>query len=167
MLRQIAVWLGGFVGAGLFILHATPVGVAGDKQDLAAIKVEMIRLTNVERAKAKLAPLVEDARLSSAAQKHTDLMAEMRMLSHKVGGTRVGKRVTAEGFKWTMADEIIFRAGQPEAADAAKAIQGWMTSTTGHREAILDPSYTHIGVGVKYSSTGVPYYTQVFAELMQ
>jgi uncharacterized protein YkwD len=31
MLRQLAVWLGCFVGAGLFILPATPVGVAGGK----------------------------------------------------------------------------------------------------------------------------------------
>src|SRR5262245_23314110 len=31
MLRQMAVWLGCFVGAGLFILPATPVGVAGGK----------------------------------------------------------------------------------------------------------------------------------------
>jgi len=53
MLRQMAIWLAGFVGAGLFFLLVTPVGVAGDKQDLAAIRAAMIRLINAERAKAR------------------------------------------------------------------------------------------------------------------
>jgi len=134
-----------------------------EKKDLAAIKAEMIRLTNAERAKANLKPLVHDARLSRAAQKHTNLMAEKQKLDHNLGGTRAGDRVDAENYNWVGVDEIIFRTLQPEAANAAKAIQYWMSSRTGHREAILTPEYTHIGVGVQYSSTGVPYYTEVFA----
>jgi uncharacterized protein YkwD len=170
MLRQKAVCLA-CVGAGLIILLGTGVsragGPKGTGQDLAAIKAEMIRLTNAERAKAKLAPVVEDARLSRAAQKHTDLMAEKQKLDHDLGGTSPGERVDAEKYDWRSVDEIIRRALQPEAANAAKAIQGWMKSTTGHRDAILDPRYTHIGVGVQFSSTGVPYYTQVFARPME
>jgi len=42
-----------------------------------------------------------------------------------------------------------------------------MNSKDGHRDAILDPSYTRIGVGVKYSSKGVPYFTEVFAKPKQ
>jgi uncharacterized protein YkwD len=123
----------------------------------------MIRLTNAERAKANLKPLVLDARLSRAAQKHTDHMAEKQKLDHNLGGTKAGDRVDAENYNWSYVDEIIFRALQPEAANAAKAIQYWMNSKTGHREAILTPEYTHIGIGVRYSSSGVPYLTEVFA----
>jgi uncharacterized protein YkwD len=131
-------------------------------QDLAAIKAEMIRLTNAERAKANLAPLVEDPRLSRAAQKHTDNMATKQTLDHGLG-TTIGQRVKAENFDWQAVDEIITRARERGPANAAEAVQRWMRSTSGHREAILTPRYTHIGVGVQYSSTGVPYYTEVFA----
>jgi uncharacterized protein YkwD len=166
MLRQKAVCLA-CAGAGLLTLLGMGVSAAagpqGTGQDLAAIKAEMIRLTNAERAKANLKPLVHDARLSSAAQKHTDQMAEKQKLSHNLGGPRLGDRVDAEKYNWGGVDEIIYRAGQPEAANAARAIQSWMSSKTGHREAILTPEYTHIGVGVRYSSSGVPYLTEVFA----
>jgi uncharacterized protein YkwD len=166
MLRQKAVCLA-CAGAGLLTLLGMGVSAAagpqGAGQDLAAVKAEMIRLTNAERAKANLRPLVEDARLSRAAQKHTDLMAERQKLDHNLGGTRAGDRVDAENYNWGGVDEIIFRTLQPEAANAAKAIQFWMSSKTGHREAILTPEYTHIGVGVRYSSSGVPYLTEVFA----
>jgi uncharacterized protein YkwD len=40
-----------------------------------------------------------------------------------------------------------------------------MTSTGGHRENILNPDYTQIGIGVAYSN-GVPCYTQVFVRPM-
>ena len=170
MLRQKAVCLA-CVGAGLIILLGTGVrGAAGTKgtgQDLAAIKAEMIRLTNAERAKENLAPLVEDARLTSAAQKHTDHMAEKQMLEHELGGTTPGQRVEAEKYDWGAVGEVLYRAGQPEKANAAKAIRSWMTSKDGHRETMLRSKYTHIGVGVAYSSTGVPYLTQVFARPIQ
>jgi len=166
MLRQKAVCLA-CAGAGLLTLLGMGVSAAagpqGTGQDLPAVKAEMIRLTNAERAKANLKPLVLDARLSRAAQKHTDHMAEKQKLDHDLGGTSPGERVDAEKYDWRSVDEIIRRALQPEAANAAKAIQGWMKSTTGHREAILDPRYTHIGVGVQFSSTGVPYYTLLVA----
>jgi WD40 repeat protein len=134
-------------------------------QDLAAIKAEMIRLTNVERAKAKLGGVVEDTGLSSAAQKYADRMAEKQTLSHKLDGTDPGQRVRAEKYNWKTVDEIIYRADQKEVANAAKVIQAWMRSE-GDRDAILGSRYPHIGVGVAYSATGVPYYTVLFAQPM-
>jgi uncharacterized protein YkwD len=163
MLRQKAVCLA-CAGAGLIILLGTGVrsaaGTKGTGQDLAAIKAEMIRLTNAERAKAKVAPVVEDARLSRAAQKHTDLMAKTQGLDHELGGTTPAQRVNAEKFNWKIVHEVIYRADRPQAANPAKVIQRWMISKAG----LLDAKYTHIGVGVQYSSTGVPYFTQVFAQ---
>ena len=164
MLRQKAVCLA-CAGAGLFILLGAGVsGAGGPKgagQDLAAVKAEMIRLTNAERAKANLKPLVEDARLSRAAQKHTNLMAEKGTLSHRVGGTSPGDRLDAENYKWRSVDEII--ADGVRKADAADVVRRWMRSK-GHREAILTAEYIHIGVGLSYDSAGYPYYTEVFAQ---
>jgi uncharacterized protein YkwD len=166
MLRQKAVCLA-CAGAGLLILLGMGVSAAagpqGAGQDLAAIKAEMIRLTNAERAEANLAPLVEDARLSRAAQKHTDLMAKTQRLSHNLGVPRLGERVDRENYKWSTVIEVIYASDQPEAANAAKAVRSWMSSKAGHRGVLLSDEYTHIGVGVRYSSAGVPYFTQVFA----
>ena len=166
MLRQKAVCLA-CAGAGLLTLLGMGVSAAagpqGSGQDLAAVKAEMIRLANAERAKANLAPLVEDARLSRAAQKHTDLMAEKGRLDHDLGGTSPGDRVRAEGYRLRATGEIIFRPLQPEKANAARAVQDWMGSE-GHREMILLPRFTEVGVGVRYNSIGQPYYTMVFAE---
>jgi len=136
---------------------------AGIKAELDRIKAEMIRLTNVERAggaegafgvgnrgRANLAPLVEDATLSSAAQNFAELMAQKQSLS----------------VYWNAPPAVrpfFDRAGQPEAANAAKVIQSWM-SVPVYKEHILNPKYTRFGVGVAYSSTGVPYYTQLFAQ---
>jgi uncharacterized protein YkwD len=153
------------VATGLFMLLGA--GASAADQDLAAIKAEMIRLTNAERVKAKLEPLVEDARLNRAAQKHTDNMAQQQKLDHKLGGTSPGDRVDAEMYNWKSVDEILTRDPQPGPANAAKAIQVWMSSNDGHRDAILTAKYTHIGVGVAFSATGVPYYTEVFARLQQ
>jgi uncharacterized protein YkwD len=167
MLRQKAVCLA-CAGAGLLILLGMGVSAAagpqGAGQDLAAVKAEMIRLVNAERAKANLKPLVEDARLSRAAQKHTNLMAEKGRLDHNLGGTDEGDRARAEGYRWRAVGEIIFRPLQPEKANAARAVQDWMGSE-GHRGIILDPRwYTEVGVGVRYNSAGQPYYTMVFAD---
>jgi uncharacterized protein YkwD len=161
MLRTMAVCLV-CVSGGLFTLLGVGVSAA-DPNDLAAVKAEMIRLTNAERAKENLQPLVEDARLSKAAQKYTDLMAEKQILDHNIGGSTPGQRVDAEKYDYGAVGEIIYRAGQKEEANAAKAIRSWMTSTDGHREVLLRSKYTHIGVGVAYSSTGAPYLTEVFA----
>ena len=82
----------------------------------------------------------------------------------QLGGTRPSQRVDAEKYNWAYVGEVI-SVGKENSADAAAIVQGWMRSKEGHREAILGSLYTHIGVGVSYSSTGVPYYTEVFARL--
>jgi uncharacterized protein YkwD len=165
MLRQKAVCLA-CAGAGLLTLLGMGVSAAagpqGAGQDLAAVKAEMIRLTNAERAKANLAPLVEDARLSRAAQKHADKMAAFQQLSPHFG-PRLGERVNLEKYNWSLVMQVLYESDQPEAANAAKAVQSWMISKAGHRGAILGAEFTHIGVGVRVSSAGVPYYTEVFA----
>jgi uncharacterized protein YkwD len=155
----MALGLACVVGTGLFILLGTGVSGAADPKDTVATAKEIIRLTNEERQKAGLEPLTEDATLTDVAEKYAELMARKQQLGHGVDGTSSGDRLDKAGYRWGWCGENVDK-GSP---DAGAAVQGWMDST-GHRGNILKPKSKHIGVGVAYSSTGVPYYCQVFAQ---
>jgi uncharacterized protein YkwD len=132
-----------------------------------AAKAEVLRLTNLERTSRGLQPLQLDDTLGRFAQAHSDLMASKQVLSHdllpdgSVPTDGFSKRLNAAKLfdSWKGVDEIISNRQSP-----AAAVNGWMASTTGHREAILNADYTRVGVGVAYSSTGNPYFTQVFVK---
>ena len=189
MLRQKAVCLA-CVGAGLIILLGTGVrGAAGTKgtgQDLAAIKAEIIRVTNAERAKAKLPPLEEDPTLARVAQAHSDHMAQVwndlwaqrakeapneatvdrmgwvgeRAVKHDLGKGNSGARVKAAApGQYNFVAENIQQGLRRD--DAAAAVAYWMDSP-GHKSNILTNEGTRIGVGVTYTSSGHPMFTQVF-----
>lgn len=44
--------------------------------------------------------------------------------------------------------------------DAASVLEGWLNSPT-HKSAI-EGNYTHTGIGIVETDTGIPYYTQLF-----
>lgn len=71
-----------------------------------------------------------------------------------------------KGLKERLASEEVYylAAGENIAAqypDAPAAMQGWLNSK-GHREALLEDDYTHLGVGVYHF-----YYTQNFLQKPQ
>jgi uncharacterized protein YkwD len=72
-------------------------------------------------------------------------------------GERAGDRIAAAGGDSSGWGENI-AMGQETPAEA---VETWMNSTEGHREAILDPSYTATGMAVVEGGDG-PYWTQVF-----
>jgi uncharacterized protein YkwD len=133
-------------------------------RDTVSIEKEILRLTNQERQKAGLKPVVEDASLTRAAQNYSALLASRQAKlesseDHFIGGTTPWDRAMAAGFPHSQ----VWENATLQHKTAEDAVQGWMSSTKGHRGNILDPNHTQIGVGVAYSSTGVPYYVQMFA----
>ena len=125
---------------------------------------EVVRLTNVERAKAGLPPLKLNNQLLAAAQDHSNDMAQDDFFSHTgADGSSVGDRVRNSGYQYSTTGENI-AAGQ---TTPAQVVEGWMNSP-GHRANILNPNYTEIGVGYEYlqNDTGSVnynhYWTQVF-----
>src|SRR5262249_33273772 len=131
---------------------------ATSTQATAAIAKEIIRLTNQERQNAGLKPLVEDAKLTRAAQDYAALMASLQQVGHDVGGHSFAQRVTDAGILGPSGAAENVNNYSPTAEDS---VRYWMSSE-GHRANILNPNFTQIGVGVAYSSTGVPYYAQMF-----
>lgn len=125
----------------------------------------VVELTNTERSKAGLSPLKFNPVLGAAAQKHSVDMALNDFFGHTGStGSQLGDRISSEGYKWSYCAENVYAGGStPE-----DAVQGWMNST-GHRDNILSPNATEIGVGYYFlaDDTGQinynHYWTQVFA----
>ena len=115
-------------------------------------------LVNAERAMAGLAPFIADARLDLAAQRHSEDQAAHSTMTH-IGsdGSNMGQRIERAGFPWRRAAEnVAFGQRTP-----AEVVAAWMNSA-GHRNNILSVN-THLGVGLAYSASGAPYWTQNFA----
>ncbi len=105
--------------------------------------------------------LVSDTRLREAARCHAYDMSSNNFFSHTgTGGTSVGARATAAGYVWNAIAENI-AAGN---SAAVAIVNQWMNSTSGHCEAIMNPTYEDIGIGYGYevSSAYDHYSVQVF-----
>lgn len=125
------------------------------EEDIQQFVAEVIRLTNQERQQHGLAPLAEDKDLSQVAQlKSEDMQLKdyFDHLSPTYGSPfemmdRFGVSYRAAG------ENIAYGYRTPE-----DVVEGWMNSP-GHRANILQPAFTHIGIG--FEPQGF-YWTQMF-----
>ena len=119
---------------------------------------QVLTLINAERAKKGLNPLTRDSRLDTAARLHSADMACSNYFSHdSLDGSSPWDRIHRQGYEYWYAAENI-AAGYATPADV---VAGWMASDQGHRENILNPNLTQIGIGYSYTSTS--YWTTDFA----
>lgn len=122
---------------------------------VSAFEKKVVELTNAERAKQGLAPLTLDTALSKVARTKSQDMKNKNYFDHTspTYGTPFEMMKTF-GISYKSAGENI-AMGQttPE-----QVVQAWMNSQ-GHRENIMNSSFTHIGVG--YVASG-NYWTQMF-----
>lgn len=103
-------------------------------------------------------PLEIDLMLEQAASCHSEDMAVHDYFSHTgSNGSSVGDRARDAGYDWMLIGENIAVGHQTPRA----VVDGWLASTAGHCEAIMNPDYQHLGVGLVVDS-GVPYWTQNF-----
>ena len=120
-----------------------------DSFDARAWESEILRITNVERQNAGLNPLIVCTRLANSALTHTNRMLEGQFFSHSDPGTGTASvdRIRSTGYfdssnGWGYGENIAMGYSSPNAT-----MVGWMNSP-GHRANILNPSFTHLGVGV-------------------
>ncbi|MFD5465349.1 CAP domain-containing protein [Kitasatospora sp. NPDC127059] len=124
----------------------------------ASYAQQVVDLVNAERAKAGCGPVGADPRLASAAQSHSDDMADRNYFDHaSPEGYHADHRIEAVGYRWSTWGENIAR-GQK---DPAAVMESWMNSP-GHRANILNCAFKQLGVGVRTGADG-PWWTQVFA----
>jgi uncharacterized YkwD family protein/spore coat assembly protein SafA len=123
-----------------------------------AIESEVVRLVNIERAKAGLPALKENWQLSRVARYKSQDMINKNYFSHysPTYGSPFDM-IESFGIKFSAAGENI-AMGQRTPQEVMNA---WMNSP-GHRSNILSPSYTEIGVGFAKDKSGRCYWTQMF-----
>jgi uncharacterized protein YkwD len=118
---------------------------------------EVLRLVNVERANVGLGAVAWDDQLAAVAYGHSVDMQARGFFDHvNPSGQGPGERLVAAGVTGLLAWGENIAYGQPTPADVMAT---WMGST-GHRDNILNPGFTHLGVGVH--APGPIWWTQLF-----
>lgn len=115
------------------------------------LESEVLRLTNIERAKAGLGELASNVTLAATSRAHSADMLARDFFSHdNPDGCSSSCRATEAGYTWQTVGENIYMMSGWELSEEEAAIMvvnGWMSSP-GHRENILKNAYTESGVGI-------------------
>ena len=131
----------------------------------ASYENTLVALINQERANQGAGALTVSSQLTAATRQHSRDMACNDFFSHTGSdGSSPFDRMAWSGFSYSTAAENIY-AGSGSFNSPQQAFTGWMNSP-GHRTNMLNPVYTHVGVGYIYiaSSTYGGYYTANFAK---
>ena len=133
----------------------------------------ILQLTNEARRKNGLSPLYPDNDLTARARAKSDDMLINKYFSHtSPDGKTIKDRFQEEkpasfqtisriGENIYMGDRFDYSTDVK--TQARMIVDGWMTSP-GHRRNILDPNYTHLGVGVSAKDKKC-YATQIFSQV--
>ncbi|WP_203248864.1 CAP domain-containing protein [Sporosarcina beigongshangi] len=138
------------------VAPSTPVETPQDAS-ISAIEKAVLDLTNAERQKAGLKPLQTDKNLMTSARQKSADMASKKYFSHT-------SPTYGSPFDQMKANGVTYKAAAENIAmgqrTAEEVVKGWMESP-GHRQNILTPGYTHIGIGFDKNGN---YWTQQFIQ---
>jgi hypothetical protein len=136
--------------------------------DLPAVERYIIEMTNVARGEQKLGEVHANAQLTAAARAYAQYLATNQTFSHTADGQKASDRVGATGYDWCTVGEnlasLLDSSGFKTADLAKKSVEGWLNSP-GHRQNLMAPHVTEIGVGVVKAPDKNPKYiaVQLFA----
>ena len=120
----------------------------------------LLSLINQERAKQGVAPLEMNDRLSQAAQKHSQLMAQSDTLQHQFDGEPpLTLRLSDENVRSDHDGENIALDSDLEVAHAM------LMQSPPHRANILSPQFNQVGIGIARSEDLI-YVTEDFAHVL-
>jgi uncharacterized protein YkwD len=129
--------------------------------DVEATVAGIVERSNAFREQEGREPVAVDQTLQGTAQEFANYMAENDRYGHQADGRTPSQRAKAHGYDFAIVLENIAYAydsrGFEAPALAEKLVQGWIDSPP-HRENLLDPDVTVIGVGVAESRTTHYYY---------
>lgn len=147
-------------------------GVTTSSAGARELEQEMFSMVNQARLNpandaetgGRARPLVWDAQLAEAARARSEDMIARNYFSHvDPDGMTPDVYLTAAGIHWqAMAENIVVRS-TVERGEAAFMDEPRFQAD--HRGAILNPQFTHIGIGIVKAPDGELYITQEFARL--
>ncbi len=166
----LAVLLGaGMLGISLGAQEILPVANYRARTD--HLEVQMLDLVNHDRidpstqqeTKGRARPLQWDGRLAEVARLHSEEMAHEGFFGHEgMDGSQPSNRVSRAGIQWRSTGENIAKCRDVEEAETIFMDEPKFQQN--HRGNILNPAYTHIGVGIASGPDGTLYITQEFAQ---
>jgi hypothetical protein len=122
--------------------------VGARAESVPGAAARLFALVNQQRAEAGLPPLAPAPALDQSAQSFSEYMASADFFAH-VGpdGATPLARMTAAGFPGTGAwgEDLAVYYDDPDSV-----MQVWMVSPP-HRANILNPAFTHVGIGVAFN----------------
>jgi uncharacterized protein YkwD len=156
----IAEWRLPCIIGGCSVIFESPEDVARPVQPLNPEAA--LAAVNAFRVKNGRGTVVLDARLTKAAAMQSETQAKRSWIGHDgPGGSRAKDRAARSGYRAKIASENV-AAGQKSFSDVMRSWEG----SAGHRENLLRPEVTAIGVAMAKNSSGRPYWTLVLgAEL--
>jgi hypothetical protein len=162
-------------------LFAAPA-CAGEEADFRAdlfstiagipeVEKAMFEEVNLARAEEGLSPLTFDEGLTAAGRQHSEEMKDLFYFAHESptpGLKTVLDRVYAAGLTdISVAENLASENSVPPSADAhaiGRKLTELLLASEYHRENILDPRFTHSGIGCVASEEGTLFCTQVFSK---
>jgi len=164
--RIVVGWVDPFGSPGTGGDAGGPPGPAtcGEERD-PGFESQVLSLLNTIRVQNGLRQLSSNPQLVNAALGHSTDMACNNFTSHTgSNGSTFRDRISAQGYTFTYASENIYYGFGEGFGDPQTAVDWWMNSQE-HRENILNPYVTEIGIGYVYyaSSQYGGYYTVNFA----
>jgi uncharacterized protein YkwD len=125
------------------------------------LRYDILRLVNLERERAGLAPLTHNQTLEDQATQYACEMIHYDFFAHEnpVTGTELRDRASEFGYEYIMIGENL-AAGQ---SSPAQVMNDWMNSED-HRDNILNPDFTELGVGVRTGGRYGTYWVQEFGQ---
>ncbi|OGD97303.1 hypothetical protein A3A49_01220 [Candidatus Curtissbacteria bacterium RIFCSPLOWO2_01_FULL_38_11b] len=120
---------------------------------------EMFNLVNQQRELAGAKSLIWDEKLASVGRSHSKDMFERGYFSHySPEGEDVGDRLLKNGIEYSYAGENLALAPNVNRAHTG------LINSPGHKRNILDPAFSHIGIGAIDGGVYGKMFTQVFME---
>jgi len=167
----LAAVLLGAAALGTSVCAQQIMAVANYRPRTDQLEMQMLDLVNhdrtdpstVQETKGRARPLQWDGRLAEVARLHSEEMAREGFFGHEgMDGSDPANRVTRAGVQWRSTGENIAKCR--DVAEAEAIFMDEPKFQQNHRGNILNPSYTHIGVGIARGPDGTLYITQEFAQ---
>ena len=141
----------------VFSATAATTAVANDDQ----VALQLLQLVNAARMQANIRPLCHSHKLTLAAAAQSAYQSSVNTMTHD-GPVSLGDRFLRQGYQPQAVAENVGFTSTPF---AQVVFDIWMGSPE-HRRNILDPQYVHFGAASSQGSSGLYYWTQLFASPM-